>query len=77
MISEKHLENDEIMFQNVYWHRESLDCKDTRDTRYILCVLLFVLWVPLHEERKRDVMLPKQLCGIRPIDKEHTNLSNM
>ena len=36
MISEEHWNNDEILFQNVYGHRESVVFKGTNDAHNIL-----------------------------------------
>ena len=42
MISEEHWKNDEILFQNVYGHNESIVLRDTSNAHYILfCDFLF------------------------------------
>ena len=65
MISEEHWKNDEISFQNAYGHRGPVKLR----IRGILiencvCYSLFFLGgggVPLHEERKRDVIVSEKI----------------
>ena len=50
MISEEHWENDEILFQNEYGHREPVKLR-VRGTLITYCVCDFLF----HKERKCDV----------------------
>ena len=61
MISEKHSKNDEILFQNVYGHRESVVLRV--QVMLITCYFcdFFVSWVPLHDEGNRDVIVQERL----------------
>ena len=62
MISEEHWENDEISFKNVNGHNEPVKLRILGGMliTYYVCDF-FVLWVSLHEERKRDVIVPEKL----------------
>ena len=45
-----------------------------RNAHYILCLRLFVLWVPSHDEREHNVMVQIKMEFCRPIDRGHANL---
>ena len=49
--------------EDVYGHRESVNL-GIRGMLITYCVCdFFVLWVPLNEERKRDLIMPEKLCS--------------
>ena len=63
MILEEHWKNDEILFQNVYGHRESVVLRvQVMLITYCFCDF-FVSWVPLHDERKRNVIVPEKVLN--------------
>ena len=62
MISEEHWKNNEILFQNVYGHRESVVLRvQVMLITYCFYDVWLVSWVPLHDEGKHDVMVQKKL----------------
>ena len=61
MILEEHRKEYEISFPSVYAHMELLNSR-IRGILITYCVCDF-LWVPLHEERTRDVVVPAKLLN--------------
>ena len=61
IISEEHWKNDEILFQNVYGHSESVVLRvQVMLITYCFCCFL-VSWVPWHDEGKLDVIVQEKL----------------
>ena len=60
ILLEEHFENDEISFQNVY---ESMKLIKGNEECSFHIVFVTFLWVPLHEERKYDVIVLVKLLN--------------
>ena len=56
MISEEHWKNDETLFHSVNKQRKSVNLMVRAMPKHIVFVT-FCLWVPLHDERKLDVLV--------------------
>ena len=76
MISEEHWKNDEILFQNVYVHRESVDLRvQVMLITYCFCDFLFHGYPCMTKE---NVMLwCRKNYGIHFTDKGHANLGHL
>ena len=76
MILEEHGENDEILFQNVYRHRQSVVLRvQVMLITYCFCDFLFHGYPRMTKE---NVMLwCRKNYGIHLTDKGHANLGNL
>ena len=76
MISKEHWKNDEILFQNVYGHRESVVLRvHVMLITYCFCDFLFHGYPCMTKE---NVMLSsRKNYGIHRTDKGHANLGHL
>ena len=74
-ISEEHSKNGEISFENVYGHREPVNLRMLGIL--ITCCVCGVLFYGYPCMKKEKVKLCRKNDGMRPINKGHTNLSNL
>ena len=76
MISEEDLENDEIMFQNVYGHSKSVELR-IRGILVTHCVSDFLFYGNPCMKKENVMLCCRETYGIRPTGKGHTSLSNL
>ena len=76
MISEEHWKNDEILFQNVYGHRESIVLRvQVMLITYCFCDFLFHGYPCMTKENV--MLLCRKNYGIYLSDKGHANLGHL